>query len=212
MRDSRFVLTIWGGLKSNNVQKVVWTADELALDYRHIPAGMEHGLTNTPEFRALNPNGLVPVIDDGGFRLWESNAIVRYLGAKYGSSNFYPTDVQQRALADRWMDWASLQFHSAMGPAFHQLIRTEAVKRDARLIDESLARAERFTEVLDQHLADNEFANGKHFSMADICLGVIAHRWMGLPAGRLPRPNLERWFRTVSARDAAKKVLVLPLR
>lgn len=206
------MLTIWGGLKSNNVQKVIWTADELALDYSHIPAGMEHGVTDTAEFRTLNPNGLVPVIDDGGFKLWESNAIVRYLGAKYGSSHFYPTDVQQRALADRWMDWANLQFYSAMGPAFHQLIRTEAFKRDAGLIEQSLARAERYTEVLDRHFAGNEFANGEHFSMADICLGVIVHRWMGLPAMKIPRPNLERWFRTLGARDAAKKVLFIPLR
>lgn len=206
------MLTIWGGLKSNNVQKVVWTVEELGLEYVHIPAGMEHGITDTPKFKALNPNGLVPLIDDDGFTLWESNAIVRYLGAKYGDGIFYPTEVQQRALADRWMDWATLQFYAAMGPAFRQLVRTEADRRDSRQIEESLAKTETYTAILDQHLADKTFANGAHFSMADICLGVIAHRWMGLPAKRESRPHFERWFRSIRERKAARNVLVLPLR
>ncbi len=206
------MLTVWGGLKSNNVQKVVWTAEELALEYVLVPAGMEHGRTGTAEFKALNPNGLVPVIDDDGFILWESNAIVRYLAAMYGDARFFPTDIRARALVDRWMDWANLQFYAAMGPAFHQLVRTEPDKRNPHLVEESLAKAERYAEILDRQLADREFVNGEHFSAADICLGVIAHRWMGLPANRAPRPNLERWYRTVSRRKSAKDVLVLPLR
>ena len=205
------MLTIWGGLKSNNVQKVVWTANELALEYVLVPAGMEHGMTGTAAFRALNPNGLVPVIDDDGFVLWESNAIVRYLGAMYGDPRFFPTDIRARALVDRWMDWANLQFYAAMGPAFRQLVRTAADARDPRLIAESLAKAEKFAEILDRQLSDREFIDGDHFSAADICLGVIAHRWLGLPTKKAVRPNLERWYRTVSGRDAAKGILVLPL-
>jgi len=147
------MLTIWGGLKSNNVQKVVWTANELALEYVLVPAGMEHGITGTAAFRALNPNGLVPVIDDGGFVLWESNAIVRYLGSMYGDARFFPTDIRARALIDRWMDWANLQFYAAMGPAFRELVRTAADRRDQRLIAESLAKAEPFAEILDRQLS-----------------------------------------------------------
>jgi glutathione S-transferase len=206
------MLTIWGGLKSNNVQKVVWTADELGLDHMHIPAGMEHGGTDAPEFRAMNPNGLVPVIDDGGFILWESNAIVRYLGSRYGNGHFYPADLRERAHADRWMDWAVQQFYPAMGVAFRQLVRTGPARRDQMLIDDSLARAERFAAILDAHLEGKAYANGDHFSMADICLGVVSHRWLGLPGKREKRPSLERWFESVRGRKAARKVLVLPLR
>lgn len=75
---------------------------------------MEFGGNDTAEYRPLHQNGLVPAIDDNGFGLWESNAIVRYLGTKYGSPHFYPVDLQERARADRWMDWANLQFYSAM--------------------------------------------------------------------------------------------------
>jgi glutathione S-transferase len=206
------MLTIWGGLKSNNVQKVIWTADELALAYTHIPAGMEHGVTDTPAYRKLNPNGLVPLIEDDGFILWESNVIVRYLGAKYGDDTFYPSDLQQRALADRWMDWSVLQFYAAMGPAFRQLVRTPADQHDEGQIKKSLSQAEKYVTILDQHLAGKPFANGAYFSMADICLGVIAHRWLGLPVKRQPRPHLERWFNLIRERKAAQRVLVLPLR
>jgi glutathione S-transferase len=173
---------------------------------------MEHGLNDTPEFLAMNPNGRVPVIDDGGFTLWESNTIVRYFGAKYGSGQFYPTDARQRALAERWIDWSILHFYPVMGPAFRQLVRTPPEQRTPRLIEESLAQTETYAAILDRHLADHEFANGEHFSMADVCLGVVAHRRMGLPASREPRQNFERWFHAISARDAAKKVLFLPLR
>lgn len=206
------MLTIWGGLKSNNVQKVVWAVEELGVEYALVPAGMEHGKTNTADFSTLNPNGLVPVIDDAGFVLWESNAIVRYLGAKYADAHFYPTNLEERALADRWMDWANLQFYSALRPAFHQLVRTDARDRNPGQIDDSLAKTETYVAILDQHLADKEFANGPHFSMADICLAVIAHRWMGLPSNKKSRPHFERWFRAIRERKAAKKILVLPLR
>ena len=205
------MLTIWGRLNSINVQKVVWCADELGLKYVHIPAGMEHGVNNTPEYLALNPNGMVPMIDDNGFTLWESNAIVRYFGAKYGDSNFYPADLEQRALADRWMDWASMQFYSAMHPAFWQLVRTESDRRDRDQITESMAKAEKFTAILDAHLEGRHYANGAHFSMADICLGVAAHRWMGLPAKKEKRQHLERWIESLRERKAAGKALVLPL-
>lgn len=97
------MLKIWGRLTSVNVQKVVWCADELGLDYKRVDAGGTHGLVNTPEYRALNPNGLIPVIEDDGFVLWESNAIVRYLAAKYGHGSLWPTDIQIRADADRWV-------------------------------------------------------------------------------------------------------------
>jgi glutathione S-transferase len=110
------------------------------------------------------------------------------------------------------MDWATLQFYAVMRPAFQQLVRTEADRRDPAQIEEALAKTETYVAILDQHLADRKFVNGAHFSMADICLGVIAHRWMGLPAKRVSHLHLERWYRSIRERKAARKILVLPLR
>ena len=99
-------LRIWGRLSSVNVQKVAWCADELGLDYQRIDAGGAFGLVGTPEYLAMNPNGLIPVIDDAGFVLYESNAIARYLAAKHASP-MWPAEVQRRADVDRWMEWQS---------------------------------------------------------------------------------------------------------
>src|SRR5450631_4370637 len=99
------MLKVWGRANSVNVQKVLWTCEELALPYKRIEAGMEYGVVSTPEYKKLNPNAMVPTIDDDGFVLWESNAIVRYLAAKYGAGSLWPADPKIRASADRWMDW-----------------------------------------------------------------------------------------------------------
>src|SRR5438874_12495704 len=99
------MLTIYGRLNSINVQKVLVCAEELGLAYKRIDAGKPFGLVDTPEYRAKNPNGLVPVIDDHGFVLWESNAIVRYFANKHGEGTLWPRDLRERASADRWMDW-----------------------------------------------------------------------------------------------------------
>ena len=118
------MLKIWGRLTSVNVQKVVWCADELGLEYERVEAGGKYGVVNTPDYRAMNPNGLVPVINDGGYVLWESNAIVRYLAGRHGAGTLCPADARTRADADRWMDWQAVSLNPAIGPAFFQLVRT----------------------------------------------------------------------------------------
>ncbi len=129
------MLKIWGRLTSVNVQKVVWCADELAIEYQRVDAGGKFGLVDTPDYLAMNPNGLIPVINDDGFVMWESNAIVRYLSARHGSGSLSPADPQRRADADRWMDWQATAFNPAIGPAFWHLIRFPAEQRDAAVIE-----------------------------------------------------------------------------
>ncbi len=112
------MLTVWGRTNSLNVQKVLWTLGELGLEYERIDAGMQFGLTDTADYRARNPNGLVPTIDDDGLVLWESNTIVRYLAARYASGTLSPADPGERALAERWMDWQATSFYPAIVPVF----------------------------------------------------------------------------------------------
>ena len=111
------MLIIWGRTNSINVQKVPGAAPSSGSPTR-IDAGGAHGVTNTPDYLALNPNALVPTIDDDGFVLWESNAIVRYLVAKHGQGTLYPDDLQRGAEADRWMDWQVTTFWAALRPLF----------------------------------------------------------------------------------------------
>jgi glutathione S-transferase len=206
------MLRIWGRLSSVNVQKVVWCADELGLAYERIEAGGTFGVNDTPEYLAMNPNGLVPVIDDGGFILYESNAIVRYFAAKHAGGGLWPASLEKCADADRWMEWQSTGYTPAMVTAFVQLCRTPPEKRDAAAIEASRVKGEAFSAVLDAYLAGREFVAGNAFSVADISVGCAAHRWLGLPLARTPRPDLERWYAAMKARPASKLVLSQPVK
>lgn len=205
------MMKIWGRLSSVNVQKVVWAARELALPFDRIDAGGQFGIVRTPAYLAKNPNGQIPLLEDGDFVLWESNAIVRYLAARHGLGTLCPQALEARADADRWMDWQTTALTPAMGPAFMQLIRTAADQRNAALIDESAAKTEALLAILDAELHDRSFVGGAQFTMADIALGCAVHRWYGLPLAHNPRPQVERWYAALMARPATAGVLTLPL-
>ena len=204
-------LRIWGRLSSVNVQKVVWCCDELGLAYERLDAGGAFGRNDTPEYLAMNPNGLVPVIEDDGFVLYESNAIARYLASKHGAGTLWPDDPRARADVDRWMEWQSTGYTPAMGPAFWQLVRTPPEKRDAAAVESSLQKSEKFSAVLDRHLANREYLAANAFSPADIVVGCAAHRWLGMPIKREARPNLERWYASLKSRPGARQVTSLPV-
>lgn len=205
------MLHIWGRLSSINVRKVVWAAQELHLDFQRTEAGGLFGLVKEPEYMALNPNSLVPVIQDEDFVLWESNVIVRYLCAKHSSGQMYPADLRERFDAERWMDWQQTTLNPASRPGFIQLIRTPADQRNDVVLSESNAAVEKLMERLDSHLAQRSFMVGNRFSMADIPVACEVHRWFGLPQTRMARPHVERWYQTLLARPATRGVLDQPL-
>jgi len=200
------MLKIWGRLSSVNVQKVVWCADELGLAYERIDAGGKFGVNDTPAFLAMNPNGLVPVIEDDGFVLYESNAIVRYLCAKTGTGTLWPGELRARADVDRWMEWQSTAYTPAMGPAFMQLVRTPAERRSAETIEASRQKSDKLSGILDAHLAGRRYLTGDAFTAADIVVGCAVHRWLKLPLERTPRPHLERWYADLKSRPASRQV------
>jgi glutathione S-transferase len=205
------MLKIWGRLSSVNVQKVVWCADEIGLAYERIDAGGAFGRTRTAEYLAMNPNALVPVIEEDGFILYESNAIVRYLAARDGPGALWPADPRARADADRWMEWQSTSYQPAMRDVFWQLIRTPEDKRDAAAIEASRKETERLSGLLDAHLAKSRFVTPHGFTAADIVVGCAAHRWLNLPVAREPRPHLERWYAELRSRPGARQVVSLPM-
>ena len=202
---------IWGRLSSLNVRKVVWAAQETAVAFTRSDAGLRFGVVQTPEYLAMNPNALVPTLQDGDFTLWESNAIVRYLCAKYGNAQLYPQDLTQRFNAERWMDWQQTTLNRDSGAAFIQWFRTPAEKRDAAVIARSTAATEPALAQLDTHLATHTYVGGAQFSMADIPVACDVHRWFGLPQPRPHWPHLERWFASILERPATRGVLDLPL-
>ena len=205
------MLRIWGRLSSVNVQKVVWCADELGLAYERIDAGGNYGVNDTPTFLAMNPNGLVPVIDDEGFVLYESNAIVRYLSARSGSGTLWPHEPRARADVDRWMEWQSTAYTPAMGPAFLQLVRTPADRRSGETVEASRQKTDKLSGILNAHLAGRRYLTGETFTAADIVVGCAVHRWLKLPLERTLRPHLERWYADLNARPGSRQVTLQEL-
>lgn len=136
------MLRLWGRLSSINVRKVVWTVQELGLELQRTDAGGQFGIVCEPPFLRLNPNGMVPLIEDDGFTLWESNAIVRYLCAKHASGTLYPEDLRTRFVAEQWMDWRQTTLNPAGRDAFLQWVRTPEAQRDPAAIARSVAATE----------------------------------------------------------------------
>jgi glutathione S-transferase len=204
-------LRIWGRINSINVQKVLWCCGELGIPYERIDVGGPFGGNREPWYLRLNPNGLVPTISDGGFVLWESNAIVRYLAAKHGMGMLCPEDLAHRADADRWMDWQLGSLWANLRPAFIALVRTPPENRDPAQIASSIEKTSGTWAMLDAHLAARDYVTGPAFTMADIPLGVTAYRWFSLNIARPPMPNLEAWYERLCARSFYRANVMLPL-
>ena len=205
------MLVIWGRDNSVNVQKVLWFCEEIGVEYKRIDAGLNFGVVNTPEYRGLNPNGLVPTIDEDGFILWESNTIVRYLAAKHARGTLWPDDARARARAEQWMDWSNSMFWPAIRPLFMGLIRTEPAKRDPQALEQNRLATLKQVETVDAHLRTNAYLGGDTFTMGDIPLACGIWRWLAMPIERPPMPHLQRWFDALGQRPAFRKLVMQPL-
>jgi glutathione S-transferase len=205
------MLTIWGRTSSINVQKVLWCCAELGLDYERIDAGLQFGMVDTPEYRARNPNALVPTIDDDGFLLWESNVIVRYLASTYGLGKLCPADVRQRYAAEKWMDWQATTLWPAFRIVFLGLIRTPPEKRDQRAIEAARKETIRVLPVLDAQLGKTVFVGGEALTMGDIPVGAAIYRCFSLGIERGAFPNIARWYDRLAERPAYHEHVMLPL-
>lgn len=206
------MLEIWGRANSVNVQKVLWLCDELGLPFQRVEAGGVHGVVDTPEFRAMNPNGRVPLLIDGNLLLWESNSIIRYLALAHGGDGFYPANPADRARMERWLDWSLSTLQPAERTMFWGLIRTPPDKRDAAAIEASRAATESCWRIVDSHLAGRDYLEAGNFTLADIVLGAYAHRWFAMP--EIVRPdfaNLRAWYGRLLDRPAYHQVVARPL-
>ena len=204
-------MKVWGRLSSINVRKVVWAAQEAGADFSRTDAGAAFGIVHTPEYLRLNPNALVPVLQDGDVTLWESNVIVRYLAVRFPASGLLPATLAQRFEAEQWMDWQQTTSNPAGRTAFIQYFRTPEEQRQPELIRQSVAAMEPLMTLLDRHLATRRFMLGEQFSMADIPLGCEVHRWLHLPQPHPHWPHLVRWFAQVRARPASRGALDVTL-
>ncbi|MBV8393039.1 MAG: glutathione S-transferase family protein [Alphaproteobacteria bacterium] len=199
------MVKVWGRDTSSNVQKVMWAAEEIGLKVERIDVGGPYGKNREAAYLAMNPNGLVPTLEEeDGFTLWESNSIVRYLAAKHKSS-LEPADLKQRASAQKWMDWQLSVMAPAIIPMFLGLVRTPPAERNMKAIEESRAKTGETARMLDEQLGKTQFVAGDAFSYGDIPVGIMAWRYRELSPGRPALKNFDRWFAAIAARPGFKK-------
>ncbi|HXQ83458.1 MAG TPA: glutathione S-transferase family protein [Xanthobacteraceae bacterium] len=207
------MIKIWGRKTSSNVQKAMWAIGEIGLPHERIDIAGPFGKNREPAYLAMNPNGLVPTLEEeDGFLLWESNTIVRYLAAKYKATVLEPADLRTRALASKWMDWQLTVAGPAIFECFWGLIRTPPEKRNDAAIEESKKKTTAAMTILDGQLAKTRYLAGDGFSYGDIPVGIIAYRFRQLVPERPALPNFERWYGEISSRQAFKDhVAAVPL-
>jgi glutathione S-transferase len=204
--------TLWGRANSSNVMKVIWLLEELSLPYDRIDAGGPFGRTHDADYLAMNPNSVIPTLQEGAFSLWESNVILRYLAAEHAASTpLWPEDLQARADADRWMDWQQTTMGPPQSAVFQGLIRTPPDKQDPAFIAASLAKAGAAWAVLDAQLARHGYVAGSNFTLADIPNGVHVHRWFSFDLERPHLPHLRAWYDRLLDRPAYRLHCAKPM-
>jgi glutathione S-transferase len=207
---------VWGRATSSNVMKVLWGLGELGLPFERIDVGGTFGKTDTAEYRAMNPTGLVPTLQEGEFTLWESNAILRYLAGRHaGNTALWPADPHHRASIDRWMDAQQTIQNRPMSAVFWGLVRTPPDRRDLKAVEAAIAETSRAWRMIEPRLDQFGYVAGADFSLCDIPWGVHAHRWFGMDYQGLERPEipaLRAWYDRLCQRPAYRQhVMATPI-
>lgn len=207
---------LWGRNTSSNVQKVRWLCAELGVQYDQTEVGGSFGRTKEPFYLAMNPNSLVPTIDDAGFTLYESHSILRYLARKYAVHEIYPSGLRERADCERWLDWNLSALGPAITPVFWGLVRTPAAQRDPAVILAAAQKTFEMLSIVEARLAQHAYLCGTQLSLADIPTGIQTHRWFNVPFDdvgyrRPEMPNLKSWYERLTQRKAFQETVMIPL-
>ncbi len=199
------MITVLGRATSVNVQFVMWAVAELGLEHERLDYGGEYGGNDTPEFLAMNPNGLVPVLRDGELALFESAAILRYLGRAYGSDTFWPRDPARLSALDQWAEWGKVTFAVGMSPLFWGLVRTPPSRRDPEAIRRAAAKIAPLARILDARIGEGPWIAGDHFTFADVAVGHYLYRYYTLPFERTATPQLDAYYARLQDRPAYRE-------
>jgi glutathione S-transferase len=200
------VLRVYGYAASINVRKVLWLCEELGLPFERDDWGGGFRSTSEPAFRALNPVGMVPVIDDAGTIVWESNVILRYLAGSRGRTDLLPTDPAQRAHIEQWMDWQASDFNNSWRVPFQALVRKNPQMQDPIAIQQAAKIFASMVAVLDEQLSHTgAYVAGTHFTLADIPIGLSVHRWRSTPIAKPAYRNVDRYYEQLLDRPGFRR-------
>lgn len=201
------MLTVWGRATSSNVQAVMWTIAELGLDYERHDIGHAHGGNKTPDYLAMNPNGLVPTVRDGaGAPMWESAAIVRYLAARYGDERFWPRDPAVRVQLDMWAEWIKTNFGPTFaGQIFRPLVQMASTPMMPGQLDAAAEAVKPLALMFDARLGKGPYLGGEDLSFADMITGCLLYRYYTLDFDRAATPALDSYYARLCERPCYRE-------
>lgn len=200
------MLKIYGYEQSINVRKVLWACEELALPYERIDWGGRFASISEPSFRAMNPVGMVPVADDDGVIVWESNVIVRYLASSRGRDDLLPADAARRAQVEQWMDWQASDFNNSWRVVFQAMVRQNPEFQDEAAVEKSARQLAGMIGVIDGVLGrTGAFIVGAQFTVADIVIGLSVHRWKSIPYAWTSFANVARYYERLLERPGFQR-------
>ena len=205
------MLKIWGRASSSNVQKVLWCCSELGIDFERVDLGGPFGGNQDRGYLAMNPNGLVPTVEDGNLVLWELNTICRYLAATRGGERLYPAAPAARALVERWMDWQLSAVGPPMGALLFALIRTRPEALDHAAIEAARRRALSAWTIVDEALDGRRYLAGAELTLAEIVLGTLVYRWHAFAIERPPLKHLKSWHERMRERPGFTTHIEIPI-
>ncbi len=201
------MLKIWGRQSSSNLQALMWCVGELNLAHDRIDAGLSYGVVNTPEYRAMNPNGTVPTLkDDDNSPLWETGAILRYLSNCYATEPFWPSDPVMRAEVDKWTEWSKINIALKFtAPIFWKVVRTPPSKQDPIAIRNAVEKLNPFLSIADSQLSNHSFLVGDELTLADIQFGHCLFRYFEIDIARKEHPHIRRYYDELTTRPAYRQ-------
>ena len=202
------MITVWGRRNSVNVQKVLWALEELDVPYHRENVGGSFGGNRDTDFLAMNPMGLVPVIRDGDVTMFESNAIVRYLAARFRSGVLRPADHRGLAMAEQWMEWQARAFAPHVGAIFTNTVRSPPEQRNDAVVKAAERQAAEALRIADGWLSRHDWFAGSAFSFGDIVMGALLWRYMGLDCAKPDMPHVRDWLEALEKRDAFRNTVM----
>lgn len=217
------MLKIWGRPNSIHTQRVLWACEEAGLSFELILAsatmgpdghisggGAAFGIVDTQEYRAMNPNGAIPTMDDDGFILWESNTICRYLAQSYAPEPLFGGDLKTLGLASQWMDWTNTQLEPALHVLVMELVRLPEAERDPAAVEATRCSVLPALRCLNDHLGDQAYVAGEKFTIGDIAPAAAAYRWGLFALGAPPMPHLADWQARLAECDGFRRHIAPP--
>ncbi|WP_340116728.1 glutathione S-transferase family protein [Pelagibius sp. 7325] len=201
------MIVVHGRANSTNVQKVLWLFDEIGLPFERFDRGGKFGGLDDPDYRALNPNGLVPTVIDGDLVLWESHAILRHYARQNPGAALFPGDAADAAHSDMMLDWTITTLWPPLRVAYVAVER-EGKPLESPEVQQALDKAHRPLDILEGQLAGRDYVGGS-FGIGDIPPAICLSRWLYLGRDLAAWPAVEAWYARCSARPAFRNRVIV---